>query len=170
MDYIRVRLIHPAAQLPSRVSSGSAGYDLYASEDVALPPSRSTSGGRVDVGRALVPTGVVVELPKCTVGRIGSRSGLSVRYNIEAGAGWIDSDYRGQLMVELKNFSSEPFQIARGDRIAQLIILPVHLTEFTVVEEISETTRGAAGLGSSGVRAGRSKDIGPDHDRGGFGS
>ena len=84
-----------------------------------------------------------------TVGRIASRSGLSTRSNIKVGAGWIDSDYRGQVSVELKNLGSTEHKVAKGDRIAQLIILPVVLVDLQVTDELSATERGAAGFGST---------------------
>lgn len=96
-------------------------------------------------------TGLVMELPSGTVGRVASRSGLSVKANIEAGAGWIDSDYRGIVKVELKNFSSKPYQINRGDRIAQLVVLPVVEVEVRVVADVKETSRGGGGFGSTGA-------------------
>jgi len=148
---IKVRLLCPEGRLPERMSEGSGGYDLFASEDTVVPSATVSSMGRVDLGRALIPLGIAIELPIETVGRIASRSGLSVNANIEAGAGWIDSDYRGELMVELKNFSSVDFKIRQGDRIAQLILLPVTLAEFKVEQELGDTGRGQSGFGSTGV-------------------
>jgi dUTP pyrophosphatase len=139
------------AQVPTRMSAGAAGYDLYASEDAVVPRAVESSDGGVDIGRCLVPTGLAVELPPDTVGRIASRSGLSVRFNLEVGAGWIDGDYRGQVMIELKNFSSTPYEIKRGERIAQLIILPIVQLDVAVVNNLENTSRGAFGFGSTGI-------------------
>lgn len=148
---IRVKLIHPDATLPSKMSAGSAGYDLYATEPVIVPSARTTLDGGVEIGRALIPTGVVLELPVDTVGRIASRSGLSVRSNIETGAGWIDSDYRGELFVELKNLSSESFHVNLGDRIAQLVILQLPTTTLVLTDDLNDTPRGLGGFGSTGI-------------------
>ena len=145
-----VKLIHPAAQPPRRTTAGSAGFDLHAAENVEIPPSRCEPDGRAEVGRALVPTGLIVELPPGTVGRVASRSGLSVKSNIEVGAGWIDSDYRGELMVELKNLSSQPYKVGQGDRIAQLVIIPVVDVEVSILPHLEETSRGPSGFGSTG--------------------
>lgn len=133
------------------MTGGSGGFDLYAADGAEVPPARCDGDGHVEIGRALVSTGIEIELPMGTVGRIASRSGLSVKCNVEVGAGWIDSDYRGTLMVELKNLSSRPFKIDQGDRIAQLVILPVVDAEIRVVTGLNETERGASGFGSTGT-------------------
>ena len=151
MIEIKVRLLCPEGRLPERMSEGSGGYDVFASEDTVVPAATVSAKGRVDLGRALIPLGIAIELPIETVGRIASRSGLSVNSNIEAGAGWIDSDYRGEVMVELKNFSSVDFEVRQGDRIAQLILLPVTQAEFIVDERLGDTYRGLSGFGSTGV-------------------
>ncbi|MFC1951159.1 dUTP diphosphatase [Chloroflexota bacterium] len=151
MQIARVKFIHPAAKLPAKMSDGSAGYDLYSVEDMEVPPSRCTSDSGVEIGRALVPTGIVLELLPGTVGRVGSRSGMSVKANIEAGAGWIDSDYRGELKVELKNMGSEAYIINRGDRIAQLIILPLASITIEAATEVNHTDRNSSGFGSTGL-------------------
>ena len=148
---LRVRRVLPSARPPTKMTGGSGGFDLYAAESVEVPPARCDEGGHVEVGRALVSTGIEIELPTGTVGRVASRSGLSVKSNVEVGAGWIDSDYRGTLMVELKNLGSRPFRIDRGDRIAQLVVLPVVDAEVRVVTTLNETERGGSGFGSTGT-------------------
>ena len=150
MYTLGVKLIHPAAQAPRKMTAGSAGFDLYSAKDVEIPPTRCEPDGSAEVGRALVPTGIVIELPQGTVGRVASRSGLSVKSNIEVGAGWIDGDYRGELMVELKNLSSKPFRVKQGDRVAQLVLLPVAEAEVKILTHIEATSRGASGFGSTG--------------------
>jgi len=144
-----MKLLTPAATLPRRMTPGSAGLDLFAAEDVTVPPSQAKSDGHVDVGRALVPTGIAIALPKGTVGRIGSRSGISVNNNVEVGAGWVDCDYRGEILVELKNLSSLPFNVVRGDRVAQLFVLPYVSVRLRPLDRIGKTQRGAGGFGSS---------------------
>ena len=150
MHSLGVKLVEPGAKAPTKMTVGSAGFDLYSSEGAEIPPTRCEPDGRAEVGRALVSTGLVIELPPGTVGRIASRSGLSVKANIEAGAGWIDSDYRGTVKVELKNFSSKAYKVNAGDRIAQLVVLPVVEVEITVVADVRQTTRGGGGFGSTG--------------------
>ncbi len=150
MAVLRIKLADPRARAPSKMTAGSAGLDLYAAESVVVPPTRCEADGRAEVGRALVSTGVMLELPEGTVGRVAARSGLSIKSNIETGAGWIDGDYRGLVMVELKNLGSKPYRVNQGDRVAQLIVLPVVEVEIDVVAELEGTARGAAGFGSTG--------------------
>ncbi|MFC1906042.1 dUTP diphosphatase [Chloroflexota bacterium] len=151
MQTVRVKFIHQAAKLPSRATEGSAGYDVYAVEDMVIPPSQCSSNGSVEVGRAMVPTGIVLELLTGTVGRLGSRSGMSVKSNIEVGAGWIDSDYRGELKVELKNLGAAPYKISCGDRIAQLIVLSLADVHIELAKDVNNTTRNSGGFGSTGL-------------------
>ena len=135
------------------MSAGSAGYDLYATEPVIVPSARTTLDGGVEIGRALIPTGVVLELPVDTVGRIASRSGLSVRSNIETGAGWIDSDYRGELFVLMTWIGEgDSYTVKAGERIAQMLISPIPEVGFREVdfEDLGETERGEGGFGSTG--------------------
>lgn len=150
MHSLGVKLVEQGAKVPTKMTAGSAGFDLYAAENAEIPPTCCEPDGRAEVGRALVSTGLVIELPLGTVGRIASRSGLSVKSNIEAGAGWIDSDYRGTIKVELKNFSSKAYKVTRGDRIAQLVVLPVVDVEVRLVTDVRQTGRGGGGFGSTG--------------------
>ncbi len=150
MRSLRVKMVEPGAQAPARMTAGSAGFDLYSAESVEVPPTRSLPGERAEVGRALVSTGLVMELPPGTVGRVAARSGLSTKSNVEIGAGWIDSDYRGIVRVELKNFGSTPYRVNRGDRVAQLVVLPLAEVQIKVVADVEETGRGPGGFGSTG--------------------
>ncbi|MCS6884269.1 MAG: dUTP diphosphatase [Acidobacteriota bacterium] len=145
-----VKKLIPTAKLPMRMTKGSAGYDLYAAQEAIVKPAKLTEDGNVEIGRALIRTGLAIAIPQGFVGRIASRSGLSVNYNIEVGAGWIDSDYRGELLVELKNLSSKPFYVAVGDRIAQLVLIELIDFELDEVEQLDYTERGPYGFGSTG--------------------
>lgn len=147
---LQVRRLLDTARLPTRMTSGSAGYDIYSACNLTIPASRLCENGTVEVGRALVSTGIALSIPSGIVGRIGSRSGLSVKQNVEVGAGWIDSDYRGEVMIELKNLSSKPFHISVGDRIAQLLLIRLAEVELLEVDVLEETVRGAGGFGSTG--------------------
>ena len=148
---MKITRLSSQARLPRRASDGAAGYDLFAAVRTVVPAACMLEG-RVNIGRALVPTGVALSIPEGHVGRIGSRSGLSVKHNIEVGAGWIDSDYRGELKVELKNFSGLEFIVEEGDRIAQLIIFPIVTPALEEVDSLSPTTRGTRGFGSTGAQ------------------
>ena len=147
---IRITLLSDRAHIPTRMTDGSAGYDLYAAVDAVVPAATASATGAVDVGRCLVPLGFAIELPIGTVGRIAARSGLSVKFNVEVGAGWIDSDFRGEVMVELKNLSSADYKVTAGDRIAQLILLMTAKAELVVTDELESTSRGTSGIGSTG--------------------
>lgn len=150
MPDVRVCLLNNRAHIPTRMTDGSAGYDLYATADAVVPAATALATGTVDVGRCLVPLGLAIELPLGTVGRIASRSSLSVRFNVEVGAGWIDSDFRGELMVELKNLSSTDYMVKAGDRIAQLILLTIAEAELVATDKLESTGRGASWMGSTG--------------------
>ena len=147
---VRITLLSDRARIPTRMTDGSAGYDLYASIDAVVPAAATSVTGAVDVGRCLIPVGFAIELPIGTVGRIAARSGLSIRFNLEVGAGWIDSDFRGEVKVELKNLGSADYKVTAGDRIAQLILLMTAKAELVITDQLESTSRGTSGLGSTG--------------------
>ena len=147
---MKVARLSPKAKLPVKASEGAAGYDLFASE-AAVVPASAMRDGRVEIGHALVGTGIAVSLPAGHVGRIGARSGLSVKHNIEVGAGWIDLDYRGEVKIEMKNFSGQDFLVEEGMRIAQLFILPVASPKLEEAGSLPSSARGAGGFGSTGL-------------------
>ncbi|MBR3222039.1 MAG: dUTP diphosphatase [Kiritimatiellae bacterium] len=137
------RRIRPGAVLPAYAHPSDAGMDLCSVEDVVI-----NSGGR-----ALVHTGLVVNLPPFTEAQVRPRSGLALKHGVTVlnAPGTIDSGYRGEIGVILANFGDTDFAVNKGDRIAQLVIAPV--TQPTVVEtdEIDDTDRGSGGFGSTGV-------------------
>ncbi|MCP1387210.1 dUTP diphosphatase [Corynebacterium sp. TA-R-1] len=127
-----------------RAHDGDAGADLYAAEDVTLAPGE----------RALVGTGIAIALPMGTVGLIHPRSGLAAKHGLTIvnSPGTVDAQYRGELKVCLLNTDrSEPIEITRGMRIAQLVVQRVELVDFEEVEELDDTERGAGGYGSTGT-------------------
>lgn len=132
---------------PRFAHPGDAGADLVAAERAVLAPGE----------RAIVPTGVRVALPLGTVGFVVPRSGLAAKHGITVvnAPGTIDAGYRGELKVILANTdASEPYTIEPGDRIAQLIVLPIPPVEFVPVGELPDGVRGDAGFGSTGYAAG----------------
>ena len=144
MLHVPVRRLDPELPLPEYAKPGDAGVDLRATEDVTLAP-----GG----GRGLVPTGVAVAIPRGYAGFIQPRSGLAFKHGVTVlnTPGLIDSDYRGELKVLLVNTDpSAPFQVTRGERIAQLVIQAVEHVEFVEVESLDETERGEGGFGHTG--------------------
>jgi dUTP pyrophosphatase len=103
--------------------------------------------------RALVPTGLVLEIPLGWEGQVRPRSGLALRHGVTLlnSPGTIDSDYRGEVGVVLVNLGAAPFTVRRGDRIAQLVVAPVAVARFAPAEELGDTTRGDGGFGSTGL-------------------
>jgi dUTP pyrophosphatase len=129
--------------VPAYAHPGDAGADLYSAEDVELAPGE----------RALVHTGVAIALPPGYVGLVHPRSGLASRLGVTVlnAPGTVDSGFRGEILVNLINHDRlAAATIHRGDRIAQLVVQQVEQADFVVVEELSETVRGAGGHGSTG--------------------
>lgn len=144
MDKLRIRLTRPQAVLPRRATDGSAGYDLSAATDTPL---------RVEHGQVTaVPTGIAIELAPGTAALVLGRSGLGSKHGIcpANAVGLIDSDYRGELVVNLTCHKPEGYTIQPGERVAQMVIVPVLTPELQPVDELSETARGAGGFGSTG--------------------
>ncbi|HYN97472.1 MAG TPA: dUTP diphosphatase [Pilimelia sp.] len=151
---VPVRLLDADLPLPRYAHRGDAGADLVAAEGVDLPPG----------GRALVRTGVAVALPTGYVGLVHPRSGLAARLGVTVlnAPGTVDAGYRGEIMVNLINHDPvATAKIARGDRIAQLVVQRVERADFRVVEELPDSSRGAAGHGSTGGHAGLVAQHGP---------
>jgi len=141
---IRIRMIDGDLPVPKFAHVGDAGADLVAREGDRVPPG----------GRLSVPTGVAIELPLGMAAFVHPRSGLALRNGITVlnTPGTIDSAYRGEICVILHNTDAfKTFQFSRGDRIAQLVVQQVLSPVFEVVEELSDTARGAGGFGSTGV-------------------
>ncbi len=142
------RLPHGAGlELPSYETAGSAGMDLRAA--VADGETIMLQAG----ARALVDTGLAMALPQGFEAQIRPRSGLAIKHGITClnTPGTIDSDYRGEIKIILINLGQEPFEIKRGDRIAQMVIAPVIQAQFNEVEELTNTSRGQGGFGSTGT-------------------
>jgi dUTP pyrophosphatase len=130
--------------LPTRRTSGSAGFDLASAEPTfVLAPGE----------RRLVATGLAIELPDGVEGQVRPRSGLALKHGITMpnAPGTIDTDYRGELKVILQNSGTEPVEICRGDRIAQLVFARYEAPELVDATVLAESTRGAGGFGSTGV-------------------
>ena len=128
--------------LPRYATPGAAGMDVVAAEDVTIPPG----------GRHPVATGFAIAIPDGYEVQVRPRSGLALKHGITClnTPGTIDEDYRGEVKVILANLGSEPFEVRRGERIAQLVPAPVLKAAFREVPELGETHRGAGGFGSTG--------------------
>lgn len=141
---LRFKKLRPGAVLPERKTPGSAGYDLCA----CIAAEFTIEPGEL----AIFPTGLAAEIPLGCAGMIFTRSGLGVKHGVAVanGVGVIDSDYRGEIHVGLRNSSRVPYTVSPGERIAQLIIMPVCLPEVEEAQELSQTQRGSGGFGSTG--------------------
>lgn len=135
---IEVKL-DPDAIMPQRAHSADAGYDLFSREDAVIYPN---AGGAFD-------TGVHIAIPEGYVGFLKSKSGLNVKHSIQS-EGVIDSGYTGSIHVKLFNHGSKAVTIKKGQKISQLVILPIITPELQLVDRLEDTERGANGFGSTG--------------------
>ena len=135
--------IHPDAVLPAYAHPSDAGMDVRSVRELVIPPG----------GRALVPTGLVVNLPAGYEAQVRPRSGLALKAGVTVlnSPGTIDAGYRGEIGVILANFGQDDFKVNVGDRIAQLVIAPVLQPVVVEATEVDSTDRGAGGFGSTGV-------------------
>ena len=141
---IKIKTLNNFAKIPTRGSSSAAGYDLYAATDQIIDIAPHST---VKIG-----TGLAFELPEGTFAAIFARSGLATKKGLRPAncVGAVDADYRGQVIVALHNDTDEIQSIEPGERIAQVILLPYIGINFSLVKELSNTTRGEGGFGSSG--------------------
>jgi dUTP pyrophosphatase len=147
---LQVKKLVPEASLPTRGSQHAAGFDLAAAHAVSVPAR----------GKAIVKTGLSVAVPPGAYARIAPRSGLAAKKMIHVGAGVVDADYRGEVGVVLFNHGLESFEVAPGDRVAQLILEKIAMLPCEEVDSLDNTVRGAGGFGSTGVAA-KVAEVGP---------
>ena len=144
MGSIRIKLMHKNAVKPTKGSKYAAGWDLYAVDDYQIFPFDT----------CLIDTGVAMEIPIGCFGGLHARSGLSTKRKLllANGVGVVDADYRGSIKVPLYNASVETQWIRKGERVAQIIIIPFadKIDDFQIADELSETDRGEGGFGSTG--------------------
>lgn len=141
---ILIRRLQDDLPLPERATPSSSGFDLRAAVEA---PVRLAPGER-----ALIPTGISLAIPEGFEGQVRPRSGLAAKHGIGVvnAPGTIDADYRGEVKVILINMGVQPFEIVRGERIAQLVIAPVPPCVMEEVDELPESFRGEGGFGSTG--------------------
>ncbi|PLX95266.1 MAG: dUTP diphosphatase [Desulfuromonas sp.] len=147
---VQIKRLHPEALIPRYMTELAAGMDIH-----ALPPDTiELRPGE----RCLVPTGIALAIPPGFEVQVRPRSGLAVKHGVTLlnTPGTIDADYRGEIQVVMINLGQETFQIARGDRIAQLIVAPVCQAIFEEVQNLPETERGSGGFGHTGTAQDRS--------------
>ncbi|MEI8143423.1 MAG: dUTP diphosphatase [Candidatus Berkelbacteria bacterium] len=139
---LKVKKLHPDAKVPQYMIGGDAGLDLFSVEDVIIKPGQ----------RHAVATGLALELEPGFVSLIWDKSGIALKKGIKTMGGVIEHTYRGEYKVIMVNLSDQEYIIAKGDKIAQLLIQPIVTAEITEMEELSDTARGSGGFGSGGVR------------------
>lgn len=147
MEMLKIKKVKENAKVPNRATSGSAGLDLCACIDEPI----TLEGGDTVV----IPTGIAIALPSADYGAfVFPRSGIAVKHGIGLlnSVGVIDSDYRGEIMVGVINQVKEAYTIQPGERIAQMVIMPVSMMPVEEVTELDDTDRGAGGFGSTGKK------------------
>jgi dUTP pyrophosphatase len=139
---MKIKLLNNDAVIPKRGTEDSAGYDIYSTDETIIKAGET----------CLIGTGIACEIPKNYFGGVFARSGLSVKEGLRPAncVAVIDADYRGEIRVPLHNDSKEDRTITKGERIAQLVILPFLPVEFEETDELSSTDRGTGGFGSTG--------------------
>lgn len=144
MVEIKIKRLHPDAIMPHYVHKGDAGMDVYSTEDILLEKTAIK----------LVPTGLSFEVPEGYEIQVRPKSGLALKHGITLtnSPGTLDSCYRGELGVIMQNEGKEDYQIKKGEKIAQIVIARYEQAEIKEVEELSETSRGEGGFGSTGLK------------------
>lgn len=137
-------MLDPGAKMPTRAHKTDAGLDLYSTVDTVLPVLSSCTDGSVRID-----TGVHIEIPEGYVGFLKSKSGLNVNFGVTS-EGVIDSGYTGSIMVKLYNHGKFPVKIEKGQKISQLVLLPIITPDLEQVDSLEDTERGAGGFGSTG--------------------
>lgn len=163
MNQIKFKRVHPDAILPTRANPMDAGLDLYALEDVEIPPTMTGIEGRLsrynngllphlptEIGQAKIRTGIAVEIPQGHYGKVSSRSGFAFNHGVFSFDGTVDASYRGEVGVLLYNTTDRAYHVHKGDRVAQLLIIPCAILKPVEANTLSETERGKDGFGSSG--------------------
>jgi len=144
MRHLNIKRLRPNAKIPKRATAGSVGFDISActEEEMEIPPGETR----------LIYTGIAIALEPGCAAFIYARSGLGVRHGITPAncVGVIDTDYRGEIIVGLRNSSDKPFVVNDGDRVAQMVITRCELPEPVICEDLDKTSRGRGGFGSTG--------------------
>ena len=137
---LKIKRLDKEATLPKYAHEGDAGLDLFSAEDYILKPNE----------RKAFKTGIAMAIPKGYVGLVWDKSGLAAKHGIKTMAGVVDSGYRGEVLVVLKNLGEKPVQIEKNMKIAQMLIQPVESKNIIEVDDLEDTGRGQGGFGSTG--------------------
>jgi len=139
---IKIKKLEATATLPNYAHPGDAGMDFYANETVTISPNE----------RKIISTGIAMAIPQGYVGLFWDKSGLASNHGLKTMAGVIDASYRGEIKILLHNLSNKPYLVEKGNKIAQMLIQPVEQREVVEVEDLNDTSRGADGFGSTGLK------------------
>lgn len=145
-------MLECGACMPTKAHKENEGYDIYAMYDFVVPPTEGWGiGNRMEIGVGSIThdTGVHIQIPKGYAGFIKSKSGLNVKYGL-TGEGVIYSGYTGSIRVKLYNHTSKAYKFKKGDKISQLVILPIASSELILADSLEPTDRGNGGFGSTG--------------------
>lgn len=137
---LKIKKIHPQVKIPSYAHSGDAGFDLFIPEEVTIQPGERLS----------IPLGLALEIPDGHAGLLLDKSGLSHKHGLKSFGGVIDAGYRGEVHAGIMNLGTLPYTLNAGDKIIQMLIMPVIRVDIQEVEELSQSDRGAGAFGSSG--------------------
>lgn len=138
---LKFKKLRPESLAPTRQNAGDAGLDLYAARPTVIPYR----------GRAVIPTGIAVEIPEGHAGIVMGRSGNTSRLGLLTASGLVDSGYRGEVGVMVFNCSETEIEVAEGAKVGQLVVMPVPSVALVEVERLSDSERGTRGFGSSGT-------------------
>ncbi|OGD67288.1 deoxyuridine 5'-triphosphate nucleotidohydrolase [Candidatus Campbellbacteria bacterium RIFOXYC2_FULL_35_25] len=138
---IKIQKISEDAVVPNYAKAGDAGFDIYSSVDEAITPGEMKR----------ISAGIKMEIPDGYVGLVWDKSGVAFNNGVKTMAGVIDSGYRGEILIVLKNLSEKTFEIKKGQKIAQMLIQKIESPEIEVADSLGETERGDGGFGSTGV-------------------
>lgn len=137
---LKIKKIHPEVKIPSYAHAGDAGFDLFVPEEVTIRPGERLS----------IPLGLALEIPDGHAGLLLDKSGLSHKHGLKSFGGVIDAGYRGEVHAGIMNLGTEPYTLRAGDKIIQMLIMPVVRVDIEEAEELSSSDRGAGAFGSSG--------------------
>ncbi len=139
---VKIKKIVSDARIPRYAHSGDAGMDFYSVEDFVLQPGE----------RRVCKTGIAIQIPNGFVGLIWDKSGIAAKSGIKTMGGVIDSSYRGEVGIILKNLSDEKYEVKKGEKVAQMLIQKVECPTIEEVDKLDDTDRGEGGFGSSGMK------------------
>jgi dUTP pyrophosphatase len=138
--FIKIKKLHVDAKVPNYAHFDDAGFDLFSIENIILKKGE----------RAMIPTGIAMEIPEGYVGLVWDKSGLAMKHGIKTIGGVVDSAYRGEVIVGVMNLGKEDYTFEKGHKVAQMIIQKKEFVDFEEAEELSDTSRGIGGFGSTG--------------------